>query len=92
MRDRFGLHDLRRLDLLRSQNAGSDLEKSSSAPQQPFAFLPGIWSNFGVILNYTGTDSEVDYLNADGTVAIRTDLAGYSKSSYNATLYYRKRN
>jgi TonB-dependent receptor len=56
--------------------------------QQPFKFLPGIWSNTGVILNYTGTDSEVDYLNADGTVAIRTDLTGLSKSSYNATLYY----
>ena len=48
----------------------------------------GHLENIGVILNYTGTDSEVDYLNADGTVAIRTDLTGLSKSSYNATLYY----
>jgi TonB-dependent receptor len=56
--------------------------------QQPFSFLPGIWKNFGVILNYTGTQSKVDYLNTDGTVAMRTDLVGLSKSSYNATLYY----
>ena len=67
---------------------GGDLKGFELSYQQPFTFLPGIWSNFGVILNYTGTDSEVDYLNADGTVAIRTDLTGLSKSSYNATLYY----
>jgi TonB-dependent receptor len=71
-----------------SNTPGGDLKGFELSYQQPFTFLPGIWSNFGVILNYTGTDSEVDYLNIDGTVAIRTDLTGLSKSSYNATLYY----
>ena len=71
-----------------SNTPGGDLRGFELSYQQPFKFLPGIWSNTGVILNYTGTDSEVDYLNVDGTVAIRTDLTGLSKSSYNATLYY----
>jgi outer membrane receptor protein involved in Fe transport len=30
----------------------------------------------------------VDYLNADGSLAIRTDLTGLSQNAYNATLYY----
>jgi TonB-dependent receptor len=67
---------------------GGNLQGLEASYQQPFSFLPGIWQNFGVILNYTYTDSKVDYLNPDGTVAIRTDLIGLSKSSYNATLYY----
>lgn len=67
---------------------GGDLKGFEASYQQPFSFLPGVWENFGVILNYTYTDSEVDYLNADGTVAVRTDLTGLSKNSYNATLYY----
>jgi len=67
---------------------GGDLEGFEASYQQPFAFLPGFWSNFGVILNYTYVDSEVDYLNADGSVALRTDLTGLSQNAYNATLYY----
>jgi TonB-dependent receptor len=68
---------------------GGNLQGFELSYQQPFKFLPGIWGNTGVILNYTGTDSKVDYLNPDGTVAMRTDLTGLSKSSYNATLYYK---
>lgn len=67
---------------------GGDLKGLEANYQQPFSFLPGIGRNFGVILNYTYADSEVAYLNADGSVAIRTDLTGLSKSNYNATLYY----
>ncbi len=67
---------------------GGDLKGFEGSYQQPFSFLDGIWSNFGVILNYTYVDSEVDYLNADGSVAIRTDLTGLSQNAYNATLYY----
>ena len=32
--------------------------------QQPFKFLPGKWSNFGVLLNYTWVDSEIDYITS----------------------------
>ena len=62
---------------------GGDLEGFEISYQQPFSFLPGFWSNFGVVLNYTGVDSEIEY--ADGLVE---DLTGLSNSAYNATLYY----
>jgi iron complex outermembrane receptor protein len=55
--------------------------------QQPFTFLPGAWSNFGTILNYTGVESEVSYLNSLGETT-RADLAGLSDTSWNATLYF----
>jgi len=47
-----------------------------------------VWSNFGAILNYTGVDSEVDYLDATGVVVTTADLTGLSKHAYNATLYF----
>jgi TonB-dependent receptor len=67
---------------------GGDLEGLEISYQQPFFGLPGVLNNFGVILNYTYVESEVDYLNADGSVALRTDLVGLSQTAYNATLYY----
>ena len=63
--------------------------------QQPFTFLPGVWSNFGAILNYTGVESEITYLTVSGAVGatpviteVTDDLTGLSKSAYNATLYF----
>ena len=67
---------------------GGDLKGFEASYQQPFSFLRGIWSNFGVILNYTYVDSEVDYLNADGSVAITHRPHRLSQNAYNATLYY----
>ena len=32
--------------------------------QQPFTFLPGFWSNFGTLLNYTYVDSTIDYVTS----------------------------
>jgi TonB-dependent receptor len=52
--------------------------------QQPFTFLPGLWSNFGFIGNVTWVDSEVDY----GTGIGKNRLTGQSKNTLNATLYY----
>jgi TonB-dependent receptor len=71
-----------------SNTPGGDLKGFEGSYQQPFSFLDGFWGNFGLILNYTYVDSEVDYLNVDGSVAIRTDLTGLSQNAYNATLYY----
>jgi iron complex outermembrane receptor protein len=51
--------------------------------QQPFTFLPGFWSNFGFIGNFTYVDSEVDY-----GAAGKNRLTGQSKNTFNATLYY----
>lgn len=67
---------------------GGDLKGFEISYQQPFSFLPGFWSNFGMILNYTGVESEIEYLSQTGTVAARDDLTGLSKSAYNATLYW----
>ncbi len=62
---------------------GGDLKGFEISYQQPFTFLPGFWSNFGVVLNYTGVDSEIEYEEG-----LTEDLTGLSNSAYNATLYY----
>jgi TonB-dependent receptor len=67
---------------------GGDLKGFEASYQQPFFFMSGWMKNFGVMFNYTYVESEVDYLNADGSVAIRTDLTGLSQNAFNATLYY----
>jgi TonB-dependent receptor len=58
--------------------------------QQPFKFLPGRWSNLGVLLNYTYVDSTIDYVtSASGaTPPVKNDLVNLSPNAWNATLYY----
>jgi TonB-dependent receptor len=73
---------------LPANTPGGDLKGFEISYQQPFSFLPGAWSNFGAILNYTGVESEVDYLDAAGAVVATEDLTGLSKHAYNATLYF----
>jgi TonB-dependent receptor len=51
--------------------------------QQPFTFLPGFWSSFGFVGNFTYVDSEVDY-----GAAGKNRLTGQSKNTFNTTLYY----
>jgi iron complex outermembrane recepter protein len=67
---------------------GGDLKGAEVSYQQPFSFLPGPFADFGLLLNYTFVESEVEYLNSDGTVALRTDLTGLSETAWNGTLYY----
>jgi TonB-dependent receptor len=74
---------------------GGPVEGFEVSYQQPFSFLPGVWSNFGTILNYTGVKSEITYKTPAPTVQepLRTidvtdDLTGLSKRAYNATLYF----
>jgi len=62
---------------------GGDLTGFELSYQQPFTFLPGLWSNLGVMANYTFVDSEIQYPN--GTTNTLTEL---SKNAYNGTLYY----
>jgi TonB-dependent receptor len=73
---------------LPANTPGGELEGFEIAYQQPFTFLPGVWSNFGVILNYTGVESDIEYLNAAGAVAATGPLLGLSEDAYNATLYF----
>ena len=58
--------------------------------QQPFSFLPGAWSIFGTLVNYTWVDSKIDYVtSANGTTPpVENDLTDLSKNAWNFTLYY----
>jgi iron complex outermembrane receptor protein len=58
--------------------------------QQPLTFLPGPWSHFGYILNYTFVDSDIEYLTSTtpGAPTVNATLVGLSKHAANATLYY----
>ena len=57
--------------------------------QQPFDFLPGFLSNFGMTANYTRVQSKIDYLiSPTGSATIRDDLLNLSPESWNGTLYY----
>lgn len=71
-----------------TNTSGGNLDGFEINYQQPLKFLPGVLSNTGILLNYTGVKSEVDYLNGAGVVVATRDLTGLSRSSYNATLYY----
>ncbi|HEY5782854.1 MAG TPA: TonB-dependent receptor [Lysobacter sp.] len=67
---------------------GGPLKGLEFTYQQPFTFLPGFWSDFGVQMNYTYVDSKIQYVTSTGLPSLRTDLTGLSKNAYNATLYY----
>jgi TonB-dependent receptor len=69
---------------------GGDVKGFEISYQQPFSFLPGFFSHFGVILNYTGVESEIKYVQLIGTTQtiIEDDLTGLSEAAYNATLYW----
>ena len=67
---------------------GGDLTGAEFNYVQPFTFLPGKWSNFGVQLNYTYVDSQIQYLTTSGDNSLKTDLTGLSKNAYNGTLFY----
>lgn len=67
---------------------GGPLKGLEFTYQQPFTFLPGFWSDFGVQFNYTYVDSKIQYVTSTGAPSLRTDLTGLSKNAYNATLYY----
>ncbi|HCS63334.1 MAG TPA: TonB-dependent receptor [Cellvibrio sp.] len=67
---------------------GGDLDGFEISYQQPFTFLPGIFSNFGFIGSYTSVDSDLAYLNTDGEVTAILPLVDLSDESSSATLYY----
>lgn len=73
---------------LPTNTPGGELQGLEVSYQQPFTFLPGVWSDFGAILNFTYVDSDVKYLDSSGAVVMETTLSGLSKRSANATLYF----
>ena len=95
MRSRFAAPRSRRRPVWRTGSSalptntdGGDLKGFEISYQQPFSFLPGFFSNFGVILNYTGVESEIEYLSPPVVgrpqQTVKDDLTGLSKSAYNA--------
>lgn len=70
-----------------SNGASASIKGFEIAYQQPFDFAPeGILQNFGMIVNFTKTDSDADFgIENDVRSA---GLPGLSPTSYNASLYY----
>lgn len=64
----------------------ADLDGYEIIYQQPFTSLPGFWSNFGMIANYTHVESEALFDTSTGPKV--SSLPGLSEESYNLTLYY----
>ena len=60
--------------------------------QLPLTFLPGFWSDFGVLANYMHVDSDINYIlqSANGVPTLTTTnaLAGLSKEAASGTIYY----
>ena len=56
--------------------------------QQQFYFLPGPFSNFGVLANYTYVQAQQKYFDTSGKLLMQADLNNMSRNSYNGTVYY----
>lgn len=70
---------------------GGELKGFEVNLQLPFTdLLPGFWSGFGVLANYTYVDSQIEYVTstAAGSPMINATLTGLSKNAWNGTLYY----
>jgi TonB-dependent receptor len=67
---------------------GGELQGLEFNYTQSFTFLPGLWQDFGVQLNYTYVDSEIQYLLSSGAAAQKAAMTGQSKNSWNATVFY----
>ncbi len=66
-------------------SSGGWLKEFEVNVQQPFSFLPGFLSNFGVLVNYTRVTSNIQYFtSATGS----TSVTGLSKHPVNGTLYF----
>jgi TonB-dependent receptor len=64
--------------------------------QVPFTFLPGAWSNFGALANYTKVKSKITYITrvdnprtpANEQLTEEANFIGLSPNAYNLTVYY----
>jgi iron complex outermembrane recepter protein len=67
--------------------------------QVPFTFLPGVWSNFGALANYTHVKSKITYITrvdnprttANEQLTEEANFIGLSPNAYNLTVYYEDR-
>lgn len=72
----------------RFQNTpGGPLKGFEANVQAELDFLPGFWSHFGVLANYTHVESEIDYV-LSATATTTADLIGLSRDSASGTVYW----
>jgi TonB-dependent receptor len=75
---------------------GGPLNGFEANLQAPFSFLPGVWSNFGLLANYTHVDSKITYITrvdnpktaANELLTKEANFTGLSPNAYNLTIYY----
>lgn len=67
---------------------GGDLYGFELSYQTPFTALPGLWSNFGFIGNFTYVEAQQDFVDTTGKVTATRSLLGLSKDTMSGTLYY----
>jgi iron complex outermembrane receptor protein len=73
----------------RFQNTpGGELTGFEVNAQVQFNFLPGFWSNFGVLANYTNVDAEIEYFISATSPSVTAQLVGMSPTTAAGTLYY----
>ncbi|MGF1454962.1 MAG: TonB-dependent receptor [Alphaproteobacteria bacterium] len=60
------------------------------AYSQVFDFLPAPFDGFGVIVNYSYTDSVIDFVAGESGIDITLPLPGLSDHVFNGTIYYEK--
>jgi TonB-dependent receptor len=76
--------------------AGGPLKGWEFNLQAPFSFLPGFWSNFGLLANATRVKSKITYITrvdnpatpANEQLTQVADFTGLSPRTHNLTLYY----
>ena len=69
---------------------GGKLKGVEFSVQRPFTFLPGFWSHFGGIANYTRISSKINYALSTNPAAgfTQADLVNLSPTAWNLTLYW----
>jgi TonB-dependent receptor len=73
----------------RFQNTpGGELTGFELNAQVQFNFLPGAWSNFGVLANYTKVDADITYFISATSPPVTAQLVGMSPTTAAGTLYY----
>jgi iron complex outermembrane receptor protein len=73
----------------RFQNTpGGPLKGFELNAQVQFNFLPGFWSNFGVLANYTKAEADIEYFISTTSPPVTADLIGMSPVTAAGTLFY----
>ena len=67
---------------------GGPLKGFEINAQVQFNFLPGVWSNFGVLGNYTNVDAEIEYFLTASGPSTTAQRVGMSPHTASGTLFF----